>query len=74
MRFYNDTDHRQCSAVDEQGLDCAAPEGHEPPHANVNGKWTTMTEPVGGYLLTDLGVYPDERCDATAVVDSPHGT
>ena len=31
-------------------------------------------EKIGGYLLTDMGVYPDERCDATAVVDSPHGT
>ncbi len=24
QRFYNDTDHRQCEAVDDQGLDCAA--------------------------------------------------
>lgn len=40
-RFYNDTDHRQCSAVDEQGLDCAAPESHDGPHANVNGEWST---------------------------------
>lgn len=39
MRFYNDTDHRQCTAVDEGGLDCAAPEGHDGPHANVNGQW-----------------------------------
>lgn len=37
--FYNESDHRQCAAVDEQGLDCAGPEGHEPPHANVNGEW-----------------------------------
>ena len=34
-----------------------------------------MTDkPISGYLLTDLGVYPDERCDATAVVETPHGT
>lgn len=46
MRFYNDTDHRQCPAVDEQGLDCAAPEGHEHPHANVNGEWGPLSVPV----------------------------
>lgn len=33
-----------------------------------------MSEPIAGYKLTDLGVYPDERCDVTAVVFSPHGT
>lgn len=44
QRFYNDTDNRQCPAVDEQGLDCAAPEGHEPPHANVNGEWADDPE------------------------------
>lgn len=44
MRFYNDTDHRQCPAVDSQGLDCAAPEGHEPPHTNLNGTWADEPE------------------------------
>jgi hypothetical protein len=34
-----------------------------------------MTErPISGYLQTDLGVYPDERCDSTAIVEMPHGT
>lgn len=38
-RFYNDTDNRQCDAVDECGQDCAAPESHDGPHANMNGAW-----------------------------------
>lgn len=33
-----------CTDVDEQGLDCVAPEGHEPPHANVNGGWADDPE------------------------------
>ncbi len=32
------------------------------------------TKPVAGHLLTGLGVYPDERCDSTVVIDLPHGT
>lgn len=44
MRFYNDTDHRQCTAVDKGGLDCAAPEGHDGPHANTNGQWKSDGE------------------------------
>lgn len=43
-RFYNDTDHRQCAAADEQGLDCVAPENHDGPHANVNGEWRDPTD------------------------------
>jgi hypothetical protein len=39
VRLYDNTDHRQCSAADAQGLDCAGPEGHEDPHANANGQW-----------------------------------
>jgi hypothetical protein len=39
MRFYNDTDHRQCPAVDEHGMDCSAPDGHEPPHVSARGEW-----------------------------------
>jgi hypothetical protein len=42
MRFYNFTDHRQCEAVDDQGLGCAGLEGHEPPHAYHH----PYTEPI----------------------------
>lgn len=52
MGFYNDTDHRQCEAVDDQGLDCAGPEGHEPPHANVNGEWHSD---ASGYVCDGCG-------------------
>lgn len=31
-------------------------------------------QPISGYLLTDLGVYPDERCDSTTVAESPRST
>jgi hypothetical protein len=44
QRFYNDTDNRQCSAVDDEGNDCAAPKGHESPHANVHGTWLAGDE------------------------------
>lgn len=31
-------------------------------------------QPISGYLLTDLGVYPDARCDAATTAETPHGT
>jgi hypothetical protein len=58
QRFYNDTDHRQCDAADEDGRDCAAPERHDGPHANVHGEWV---DEARGELSDTTG------CDGLAV-------
>lgn len=57
-RFYNDSDNRQCAAVDLDGLDCAAPKGHELPHANINGRWDKESD--------DPTAFPQAWVDAAA--------